>query len=214
MFHRHNWNLSEDIFHSLNIPTVVYALNSIYNIISHVIRAHRETNGREIFLHESPKIFATMERRGSEERSQRWKMARRSLIRSVQVNACWECQVWTRSGREIYKLSFGTSRNSPGWKFTSQLIVISTRSRLPLCAASLTVPLSKVERSPDNVCLLSQSDTPERTRVLSREEERREKKRGGKRESANATVSLVEIRANVCREGEVTEVRFQWQTSE
>lgn len=47
----------------------------------------------------------------------------------VQVNACWECQVWTRSDREIYKLSFVTSRNSLGWKFTSKLIVISTSRR-------------------------------------------------------------------------------------
>lgn len=47
----------------------------------------------------------------------------------AQVNGCWVCQVLTWSGRKIYKLSLGSSRNTPGWKFTSQLIVISTGRR-------------------------------------------------------------------------------------
>lgn len=134
---------------------------------------------KEIFLTRNRRKFLQRwKETESEERSRRWKMVRRSLMRSVQVNACWECQVWTRSGREIYKLSFGTSRNSPGWKFTSQLIVISTGRRRVhdyRSAALLTILLSKVERSPDNVCLLSQSDTPERTTFC------RERKKGKKR---------------------------------
>lgn len=120
-------------------------------------------------------------------------MARRCLVRFIQVKACWDCQVWVRSDRKIYKLSFETSRKSLGWKFTSQLIVISTGRRRVHDYRSTASPRFFFEvKMEDNVRLLSQLDTL--GRISSRNSCRDEK-------TSNGQIPLVESRANVCRKG-------------